>query len=230
MKRRVLAWLLSLMLVVTLIPEFSFAEGNKQVTADNVTKDDVSAKTEDTTTYKLSDGSNMTVFHAENVRFEDENGNLVDYDPVLVRIGETASLNGTGLTDYAYENKTGDSKQYMPKRLSEDTPLLMEKEGKDISFSMTDETLKQFGLLNEQVGVEKNAIENAYEEEIKAKVNASYESDNGQTKVVYTSEANGVKESIILNSIPRSNVFTYRMNLTGMYPVKNEDIGSIVFF
>lgn len=165
-----------------------------------------------------------------NVRFEDEHGQLVDYDPSLVKIEDTESKNGNDLTEYAYENKVGDSKQYMPRNLSENTPLLMEKEDKEMSISMTEETLKELDLLHEEIEVEREVIENAYQEEIKAKVDAAYESKNEGSKVLYTSASSGIKESIILNKIPKSNVFTYRINLKGMYPVRNEETGCIVFF
>ena len=63
----------------------------------------------------------MTVFHGGQVRFKDEKGALTDYDPGLVEIeaGETTEAKAS-LDGYKYRNKTGDEKQYLPKKLSEE--------------------------------------------------------------------------------------------------------------
>ena len=143
-KRKCIAWLLSIMLVLTMVPEMSFAQ-EEVITEDNVTEAAAIEKTENTTTYQLSDGSNMTVFYGGDVRFADEKGSLVDYDPSLVRVKTDTSENGNLLEGYAYENKEGDSRQYMPENLSEDTPVLMEKGGYTLALSMSKESLEGMG-------------------------------------------------------------------------------------
>ena len=37
--------------------------------------------TENSTVFDLGDGEKMVIYHGQNVRFEDEDGNLTDYDP-----------------------------------------------------------------------------------------------------------------------------------------------------
>ena len=44
------------------------------------------------------------------------------------------SAGGLSQAGYAYENREGDSKQYLPEALSENTPVLMEKGDYRISF------------------------------------------------------------------------------------------------
>ena len=110
--KKIIAVILSAMLIITLIPDIGFANENKPVTESNVAEKDAIEKTEESTTYKLDNGANMTVIYGEPVRFKDENGNLVDYDPALQKIENETSKNGKALADYAYENKKNDSKQY----------------------------------------------------------------------------------------------------------------------
>lgn len=91
--------------------------------------------TKDSTTFQMEDGKKQTVFYGQDVRFEDKNGDLQEYDPSLVRVTGSKSEQGEDLKDYQYENKEGDKKHYLPKDLSEETPVLMENGKYQISFA-----------------------------------------------------------------------------------------------
>ena len=91
--------------------------------------------TKDSTTFQMKDGKKQTIFYGQDVRFEDKNGDLQEYDPSLVRVTESKSEQGEDLKDYQYENKEGDKKHYLPKDLSEETPVLMENGKYQISFA-----------------------------------------------------------------------------------------------
>lgn len=95
----------------------------------------LSESTKNSTTFQLADGKKQTVFYGQDVRFENEDGKLTDYDPSLVKIKEKKSDNGNDLSGYLYENKAGDKKQYLPKDLTEKTPVLMENGDYEISFA-----------------------------------------------------------------------------------------------
>lgn len=103
--------------------------GKKQEANQTISKENVieSEKTEDSTTYDVGDGVLVTEFYGQDVRFRNENGELIDYDPSLKEIESRDDLEG-----YAYENAVGDKKQYFPANLTEETPILMEKEGSQI--------------------------------------------------------------------------------------------------
>lgn len=103
----------------------------ENVTAENEIEEE---RTEDSTIFDLGGNRKMEVFHGADVRFRDESGELVDYDPALVEICSEESAGGLSLAGYAYENREGDSKQYLPEALSADTPVLMEKGDYRISF------------------------------------------------------------------------------------------------
>lgn len=125
LRNRIVAWFLTICLSVTLIPNMGHAEEvdkakeapkkQEAVKAENVTEEDVIEKTETTTTYDLGGGEKMAVFHGGSVRYRDDSGKLVDYDSSLVAIdsGEK-TIQNESLEDYAYQNRQGDKKQYMP--------------------------------------------------------------------------------------------------------------------
>ena len=94
-----------------------------------------SENTKTSTTFQLGNGKKETVFYGQDVRFETDNGTLKDYDPTLVKVEDSKSENGNSLKDYAYENETGDKKHYLPKKLTDKTPVLMENGKYEISFA-----------------------------------------------------------------------------------------------
>lgn len=94
-----------------------------------------SEKTKNSTTFALANGKKQTVFYGQDVRFETKNGKLKNYDPSLVKIQNKKSENGNDLKDYVYENEEGDKKHYLPKNLTEETPVLMENGQYQISFA-----------------------------------------------------------------------------------------------
>ena len=77
------------------------------------------------------------------------------------------SENGRLLEHYARENAAGDSRQYLPESLSEDAPLLLEKDDQEIALPMTEETLADNGLEGEEIRVEEESIQTPYEGEEK---------------------------------------------------------------
>ena len=53
--------------------------------------------TKDSTTFQMEDGKKQTVFYGQDVRFEDKNGDLQEYDPSLVRVTGSKSEQGEDL-------------------------------------------------------------------------------------------------------------------------------------
>ena len=112
-------------------------------------QESVLERAENKTVFDLGDGRKKVVFYGDNVRYENEEGNLTDYDASLVPIEKENSENNVSLEGYAYENKAGDSKQYFPDKISEETPILMEKNQKSISFYPTAESNTETEELNQ---------------------------------------------------------------------------------
>ena len=231
---RLTAWLLTVCLVITLIPDISHATGSggdTKISPEDVTEKNVIDRTEDTTTYDLGEGEKMTVFHGGQVRYEDEEGKLVDYDRSLVKTdkGEKTEA-GSDLDGYSYTNKDGDRKHYMPGRLSEDTPLLMEDGEHSISISPDEKTLDTVSAEGAPVKVIKETTPTLYEDEEKLPVTAKYSSPQSSADFAYESGEEGVKETITLKERPESNTFTYVLRLKGLTPEKNPTDAGITFF
>ncbi len=240
LRNKVLALILSICLVITLIPDMGYAQDNEpgngvsqedNINPEDVTKEDVIEKDETTTTYSLGDGEKMTVFHGGQVRFEDEDGKLKDYDPSLIEIPADEESSFGSLDEYKYTNKEGDKKQYLPETLDEDTPVLLENGELKMSFTPTKDTLKSNGLENTQAKIEKEKVPTIYESEENKAVNAVYGDEEAKSIFKYTSCTSGVKETITLNKKPGSNIFTYYLTLDkGTIPKKNAMDEGITFY
>ncbi|MFR2565199.1 MAG: DNRLRE domain-containing protein [Anaerovoracaceae bacterium] len=231
---RLIAWLLTVCLVITLIPDISHATGSggdTKISPEDVTEKNVTGRTEDTTTYDLGEGEKMTVFHGGQVRYEDEEGELIDYDRSLVKIKTGEKTEGEkSLDGYSYRNKEGDSRQYIPQQLSEDTPLIMERDGCSISMSPADETLQDLELTGASVTVKKENTPVIYEDEEKLPVTAQYSRMGAGADISYESGESGVKETMVLRERPESNVFRYVLDLEGLTPRKNPADQGITFY
>ena len=182
-------------------------------------------RTTDSTTYEMPGDMLCTEFYAESVRFEDEEGNLTDYDTTLVKIDEDDSVSDgdRDIEDYAYENAAGDMKNYFPENISEDTPVLMENEDYAITVS-PDEDLQDAKTVKEDVT-------DIYGDTEKKNVSVVYESEDSSCEYEYVSLKNGVKENIVLNEIPQSNICKFNISLEGgIEAVKDQNCEGVTFF
>ena len=213
MKKRILSIFLSVVMAVTLMPANSFATGTEQT--DEVPAEEPSLSetllleeelseenaipeesTETSTVFDLGDGKKTVVYYSQDVRFE-EDGELTDYDPALVRVTEEESEGGEELSDYAYENKEGDSSHYLPKKLTQDSQILMEKDGYAIRMLPMDEKIQEA-----EIQVEKEETLTPYETVEEKNTVAVYEADGENRSYEYTSLNKGIKESIVLKKKP----------------------------
>ena len=125
-------------------------KNNKKAT---IIKEIEELRTANSTTYLLSDGSRKLEICGENIRFK-ENGKFVDYDSKWKKVSkqDEKSLK-KDISDksvegkYAFVNKSGDAKNYFPKKLDEDSSIVLTKDKYSISFSP---------VINEKVDVKKD--------------------------------------------------------------------------
>ena len=204
-----------------------------------------SENTVDSTTFDLGNGKKKIVFYGSDVRYEEGDGTLTDYDPTLVRVTSAASENGEDLSGYLYENKTGDKKQYLPKELSDETPVILENGKDSLSFVPVlgengsdaegeifhdpDEDNSFAGTQQEGTPeLKKETVSDAYEQEKEKRVTAVYDMGS-EMDLSYQSMENGVKETIVLNSCPETNRFTFELKTGGLVPEKCTENEGIVF-
>lgn len=206
-----------------------------------------SESTKNSTTFRLSNGKKESVFYGQDVRYEDENGNLKDYDPTLVEIKDKTSGHGHNLKDYQYENKDGDKKQYLPKKLTESTPVLMEHDKYEISFApitgeesgiKTQDRQKEkteenaFSSINKlkRTKLQREEVLTAEDKKEELPVSVAYESEDKNCTFLYQSLDMGVKESVTLKEIPDSNQLKFRFYAKNLTAKKNIGDGGITFY
>ena len=224
---KIISYILTICITVTNIPisvfaeEISKSESTVEEGLEEMTEG-IIEKTESKTVYQLKNGLKKEVIHDSNIRYYDD-GKLIDNDPTLVKIKENETSNKTDLSDYAYENKNGENKNYFPEKISKDTPILLENNKYQISIHpIMDESNK--------VKLEKEKTTNIYDEEVNIPIKASYEFDEPDREIEYISYDNGIKENIILNKIPESNEFEFEIYAKDLEVKKCELEESIVFY
>lgn len=195
-----------------------------------IIKELVNERTENSNTYLLKSGAKKLVMFSDDVRYEDEDGEFVDYNPELSFLSrkgvesvkevaeETDMIQTEKTTKYKYENIKGDSKQYLPSVVAEDTPILMEKDKYKVAFAPIQE--KNENVFADDTFISSrmiiDTIENAYEESREGRTGVNYTNKDNSIKLSYESMSFGVKETIVLNEIPESNKFSFVLKTEGM--------------
>ena len=164
-------------------------------------------------TYEASDGSIVAAYYSSPVRFEDEEGALREYNPDLIKTKNEDAYSYTGdvmsqnydADKYAYVNTAGNSRQYFPKELNDNTPILMEKD--EYSLSLTpvfnvEADVNNNDLSGQSGAIEEGVIKTSDDEVEYVKDNITYQ---------YVSMDNGVKENIIIND--RYSKLTYSLHI-----------------
>ena len=173
--------------------------------------------TEYSNRYAGEDGSAIEVYYEDPIRYRDKNGKLKEYDSQListknrkaVAYGGNADSDSYDEESYAFENKSGDSKQYFPEKLSDETPILMEKDNYSLSFSP-----KETDMLNVEL----------------KEGNAEYKSDDENITYQYESLDNGVKENIIFSDVPEEKEYSFSYTLDGMYMKADEKTNTVALY
>lgn len=186
-------------------------------------------RTENSNTYLLNNGMKKTIYYSDNIRYKDEKGKLKEYNPELIQIDEAdinrmreyAEMSNATASEYLYTNKSGDTKQYIPEKISEETPILLTKDEYSVSFvplSEKDVNVEKSGFSGrtDSVTIEKDTITDIYEKEKEADVKAIYIDNKSKLEIAYKSLENGIKEDIILKEKPESNVFAFGLTVENM--------------
>ena len=202
-------------------------EMTEEASSDAVCRANVieSENTENSTTYDTGEGTWITEIYAQDIRFMNEEGVLVDYDASLVEIENPISSLGNLLENYEYENKAGDKKQYFPEVLSQETPVLMEHGEKQIRFApieMAAEAVSETenGIEADvteqkgQIGLE--TVQDIYTEESLQAVKVFYPSVKEGMSYQYTSLDIGVREEVIFSAIPEDTSYSFLLEIPGM--------------
>lgn len=187
-------------------------------------------RTADSSTYLLSNGFKRVEYYSDNIRYE-KDGKYIDYNPALKKMTETEKSqlrkqmsDRENVGDYIYTNKSGDAKQYFPKSLK-DTGILLEKnecvihfvpviqeDGKEPSENEKENYNKADKETEEITDTENTDIEIKETDQNEI----IYEDKKGDTAYKYISNHDGIKEEIVLNKKPESNVFSFEIKAEGI--------------
>lgn len=191
-----------------------------------VVKELKNLRTADSTTYLLSNGLKRVEYYSDDIRYE-KDGKYIDYNPTLRKVyrseknelekqvSNSKSLDNTDVGKYVYTNESGDSKQYFPKKMEETIGILLKKENYAINFiPKVNGNGKQ---LEENV---MNDVKENYEVKEVDTNEIVYMNEIGDMEFKYTSNNDGIKEEIVLNEKPESNVFGFDMNVDGLELMK----------
>lgn len=228
----------------------------KNTTADEgicepeVVEEVVSDRTTDSTTFLLSNGMKQTTYYSDNIYFKDEKGKLSEYDSELVKldkndkkeVSSSVEVDKDEKDEYKYVNNEGDSKQFLPDKLSSETPIVMTKDNYVLSFAPEDSSLKNSkteieevdNILSEgtgKVSLDSQTVTNIYDEcEEEKNVIATYECKGENTNLSYESLEHGLKETITLQTKPESNIFSFELTLQDTYAKVDEVGGGITIY
>ncbi|MDR1774936.1 MAG: DNRLRE domain-containing protein [Actinomycetes bacterium] len=146
------------------------------------------------------------------VRFQDSDGTLTDYDATLAESDETG---------YAYENTAGDAKNYFPDDIGTDTPIKLVKDDYEIGLTPETHDASAFEDAGSDITVEATEHTDSYGITENKPLVASYDAGD-DIAIDYTSSDIGIKEDIVLDSIPATNTFSFELQLTGLIPQTTE--------
>ncbi|MCL2403462.1 MAG: DNRLRE domain-containing protein, partial [Coriobacteriia bacterium] len=170
---------------------------------------------EDSNVYHDSEtGEIVEEFFSSPVRFEGDNGQLVDIDPSLIKSDKD---------DYVYESAAGESVNFFPEAIDEETPFLLTNGNYEIAFTLLG---KSEIVLDE---VEEQEFVDAFDEAEDRLMAATYDVDE-DTVFRVTSSDIGIKSEFVLDTPPELNIFSYELNLTNLAPELSADSSEVFLY
>lgn len=220
---------------------------NSETVKPKVVEEVMSDRTTDSTTFLLSNGMKQTTYYSDDIYFENEKGKLAEYDNEFVKLDKndkkqvvnSVEVSGSEKEEYSYVNNEGDSKQFLPNKLSEKTPVVMTKENYVVSFAPTDvkgegeEGTEENALSakTKKISLDSKTVTNVYDgSREEKKIVANYEGKNESTELSYESLEHGLKETITLNNKPESNIISFNFTLQDSYAKVDEIGGGITIY
>lgn len=220
---------------------------NSETVKPKVVEEVMSDRTTDSTTFLLSNGMKQTTYYSDDIYFENEKGKLAEYDNEFVKLDKndkkqvvnSVEVSGSEKEEYSYVNNEGDSKQFLPNKLSEKTPVVMTKENYVVSFAPTDVTDEgeegteenALSAKTKKISLDSKTVTNVYDgSREEKKIVANYEGKNESTELSYESLEYGLKETITLNNKPESNIISFNFTLQDSYAKVDEVGGGITIY
>ena len=187
-------------------------------------------------TYEMSDGTYQCVVYAEDIHYEDANGELKEIDNA---IKNTTTKDGYSLTNTANSWHT-----YFADKLSQDNAVFLEKDDYSVSFSLPSVTLSSEGSLREtqsavgtstaadvkittQLTSAEKAVSPYYSDLAEDNRAVLYKDVLNGVDISYTVKTGHLKEDIIIKNAAAPKEFEFKLNMAGVTPVEKD--GQLIF-
>ena len=229
--KRLVAWCTTFALLCTSIPVISLAE-------DPVVASDSSALSGDDILYELEE---MRDSHTKV--FRKRNGNHIAYissSPIHYQDGEIwTDIDNTLVEDASgdvYTNQANDFTVQLPRKMDEQTPVSISKDGYTVSFILLGNPAESKANKN-AAQVKRAAIKEEekqpiaqYAENPNLRSNIEYKGIYEDTDLRFQVKPDGLKEEFIVHKKPRESVtYSYAVSCDGLAPSLQED-GCILFY
>ena len=205
-----------------------------------------------TTVFLNDDGTNTARFYSSPVRYEDEEGNLIDIDASLIELEEDAKLLDEGIMKY--KTKASPVETFLPEIFSVNSPIVVKykdysiallpitSDGKidkanvkddanDIEKELDKEDKKAVAVNNGNTKTEE--VTDLYDEKSEKKTAITYsvldENNENVIDYEYIPDQFGVKENIILYQKPETNIFEFYLEVKGCY-AELDEYGEVVIY
>lgn len=212
----------------------------------------VSLRTRSTKNFEKVEGYYFSAIYNEPVHFLNDEGEWEEIDNTLTPV-MAAPSNGPTVRPYLnseigyMENKANDFKVRLPNTISAQKPVFVNYAGYSLSFHMEEASSSRMQIapvesvaqLRSRVEREVAAIaDTEKQEELRMQAmtavanqtaGVSYESVMSAVDVNYEISGQKLKESLILDSKPAQNSFSFSLSYTGLVPVVQE-FGAVHFY
>ncbi len=147
--------------------------------------------------FQKADGTKTLYIYDSPIKYEDADGTVRFIDPAAQ---ESRKVDDAGARAYAYENREGGQKTYLPRRIQ--SGVLSESGGRQLEIFPTGE--KNSRVKRETSGEDERLV---YADAVEPSVD-----------LAYTYTLSGVQEEIVLEEYTGENTFTFRLDTHGLVP------------
>lgn len=202
------------------------AKENTEPPKETSRQSDVIEKSEDYTVYENEDGTRTIDMYTSDVRYKNEQGEYIDYDNSIVTMPTRRKR--SVMDNYKYTNKEGMVDIKLPEDLASDVPIsIQDKDNNEVKFYPIFE--KEVSKEETKGELKKETVEGIYYEKEEKNTKIVYGSDDENIDMEYIPIDNGIKENIIINKPTDKNIFTYKIECSGMIP-RIPEVGGVIFY
>lgn len=178
--------------------------------------------------YRDADGTRTAYYFSMPIKYVDEVGEIKDKSN---RLSASVSKAGYSSNQYSFTNTANNFKTFFPKTLSNNTPVSMEYQGRQLKMSplsariVTGSEISTASTNASRISAVESSVNKLTDTSAETGLTTDYAVYNGvfgeKTSVRYTPMYNGIKEDIVLTENIGVNTFVFELDLEGLTPEVN---------